>query len=273
MHFHATSPQHSSPQPPPQLLSKRRVRITALLLLGVTACSTSGSLGLSKSADKNARPVAIEHEPCDEKAKDAQRVDSNGDGKPDIVSVMKGGKEVCRVLDLNFDGKTDRYIYFDAAGQPRRIESDYDRDGRVDEVAYLLGGQLVRKDREMNLDGKLDTWDVYENGKLAKRERDADGDGRVDQWWTFPEAKPECPQITTDKDGDGRPDVGSTMDMCATQDEPPSMLATNQASASASAAPVPPPPPPATSASASPSSAAPRPPAPGGAGGSSGKGK
>jgi hypothetical protein len=218
----------------------------AAMIAGVTACSGSGSYGLGgKSADKDARPVIIEHEPCDDKSSGAQSVDSNGDGKPDIVSVLKGGKEVCRVLDLNFDGKVDRFIYFDEAGQARRMESDYDRDGRVDEVAYLVGGQFVRKDREMNLDGKLDTWDLYENGKLAKRERDADGDGRVDQWWTFPEAKPECPVIATDKDGDGRPDVGSSMDMCATDEGPANQIATNQvASASASAPPPPVPPPP-----------------------------
>jgi hypothetical protein len=231
----------------------RAAAAIAVLVPLAAACSTSQSFGAGgKGADPNARPIIIEHEACAEKSSDAQKVDSNGDGKPDIVSVMKGGKEVCRVLDLNFDGVTDRYVYFDEAGQPRRMESDYDRDGRIDEVAYLTGGQFVRKDREMNLDGKLDTWDTYENGKLAKRERDADGDGRVDQWWTFPPDKPECPVVATDKDGDGRADVGSAMDMCATDEGPANILATNQPSATASApaVPAPPvPPPPADSAS------------------------
>lgn len=216
--------------------------LAAAFLVLASGCSGSRSFGGgSKSADKDARPVIIEHEPCDDKSSGAQKVDSNNDGKPDIVSVMKGGKEVCRVLDLNFDGKVDRFIYFDDAGQARRMESDYDRDGRVDEVAYLVGGQFVRKDREMNLDGKLDTWDIYENGKLAKRERDADGDGRVDQWWTFPESKPECPVIATDKDGDGRPDVGSSMDMCA-EEGPANQIATNQVGSASASATVPPPP-------------------------------
>lgn len=234
----------------------RWVVAIAILVPVAAACSTSGSIGGGgKSADADARPIIIEHEACAEKSSDAQKVDSNGDGKPDIVSVMKGGREVCRVLDLNFDGVTDRYVYFDDAGQPRRMESDYDRDGRIDEIAYLSGGQFVRKDREMNLDGKLDTWDSYEGGKLAKRERDADGDGRVDQWWTFPPDKPECPVVATDKDGDGRADVGSAMDMCATDDGPANILATNQPSASAAPVPEPPvPPPPGSSSTTAPAS-------------------
>ena len=38
-------------------------------------------------------PTALEHEPCDAAASGNQRVDTNGDGKPDIVGVMSGGRE------------------------------------------------------------------------------------------------------------------------------------------------------------------------------------
>ena len=56
------------------------------------------------------------------------------------------------------------------SGAIRARESDFDRDGRIDEIAYYTAGVVVRKDRETNLDGKLDTWDFYEGGKLHHRD-------------------------------------------------------------------------------------------------------
>ena len=94
-----------------------------------------------------------------------------------------------------------------AATTIRRRESDFDRDGRIDEIAYYTGGVIARKDRETNLDGKLDTWDFYEGGKIHHRMRDSDGDGRVDQWWTWPNPdRIECAVIAADHNRDGRPD-------------------------------------------------------------------
>ena len=39
--------------------------------------------------------------------------------KPDIVRVMSGGREVCRMVDLNHDDKPDSFIYFDGGGAIR----------------------------------------------------------------------------------------------------------------------------------------------------------
>lgn len=182
------------------------------------------------------------HEACDETSSRAKPQDSNNDGKPDIVVLVDGSREVCSSSDLDFDGHPDRYVYFDRAGAARRIETDHDRDGRVDEVITLRGGQVVRKDRAMSLSGKLDTWDLYERGVLVRRERDSDGDGKVDQWWVFNNReKPECAIVATDKDGDGRPDLGSQVDLCSEEGEPPSILPTSSVAVSSSAPPGPPP--------------------------------
>lgn len=217
--------------------------VLTLAALGpVAACSKSYSTAINpsgKGGDED-HPVKIQHWPCDQKGGGD---DTNGDGRVDAYRTTAGGKE-CHAADLNFDGKFDRYAYYDG-GTVVRIESDYDRDGRIDEVQNFRGGALYRKDREMNLDGKFDTWDFYEGGKLVKRDRDTDGDGRVDQWWTFPDpAKLECPVVATDKDGDGKPDLGSEMDMCkVSDDDPANLLATNSAQAKpppgASSAPPP----------------------------------
>lgn len=233
--------------------SVRGIAVTAFfccVALAAAACSKSLTVGGARSAggSEPERPLKVEHEPCDT-SKASRSEDSNGDGRADILTVASGGRDACKALDLNFDGKFDRYQYLDGSGGVRRVENDFDRDGRIDEVQHFRGGELFRKDREMNLDGKFDTWDYYEGGKLTRRERDSDADGKVDQWWSFPEpGNQACPVVAVDRDGDGHPDVGSEVDVCKPQgDEPANILATSSAyapkapapGASSSAAPSP----------------------------------
>lgn len=196
------------------LLPAISLGVPALAQLG---CHASVDAAVPQGDGVDGRfPTTIDHEPCDASSRGAQSLDANGDGKPDLIRVAQGGREVCRVLDLNHDGKPDAFLYYDGAGQVRRKEFDFDRDGRVDEIDRFEGGALVRKDRETNLDGKLDTWDFYQGGKLVSRSRDADGDGKIDQWWRWPNPdKPECALIDSDRDGDGRADPGGTIDLCA----------------------------------------------------------
>lgn len=187
----------------------------ALALGGMTACSASISSSSSPDGDGAKRmDTAIVHEDCD--IASGQKTDVNGDGRPDITVVRSGATEVCRAVDLNFDGKIDAWVYRDGSGQVRRRESDYDRDGRVDEISTYQGGLLKEQHRATTLGGKLDTWHFFQAGKLVRTERDSDGDAIIDQWWEYPSPdKPECPLIHSDVDGDGRPDPGATVDVCA----------------------------------------------------------
>ncbi len=191
-------------------MTKTTLGTLALLLAGCGGAA-SGKVG---SADQVAgpRPTEIIHEECDIEASNAERLDANGDGVADVTSVKSGNQLSCQAFDLNFDGKVDSWVYFEPTGQVRRRESDYDRDGRIDEIAIFKGGVLSEKLRATTLNNRLDTWDFFSNGVLARSERDSDGDSVVDQWWEYP--KPDCPLIHSDVDGDGRPDPGATIDFC-----------------------------------------------------------
>jgi hypothetical protein len=158
------------------------------------------------------RDTRLVHEDCPVSSSGAEQLDANGDGKPDVVRVKDGGREVCRSVDLNFDGVPDSWVYFDSNGKVRRRENDYDRDGRIDEIAIFRGGVLVEKQRATMLADRVDTWEFYQNGKLARSERDSNGDRVVDQWWEYPNA--DCPVIHADVNDDGRPDPGASVDYC-----------------------------------------------------------
>jgi hypothetical protein len=197
----------------------RAARVLSAFALSVVASCTSADPESTKPTTPTGnekRDTSISHETCDGNSPSAVKVDINGDGKNDIVHVMKGDKEVCRIVDLNLDGYPDSFIYYEPDGKTeRRRESDFDRDGRVDEIAVSEHGQIVLKLRETNFDNKLDTWDYYEGGRLTKRERDTDGDSIIDQWWTYNNpTNPKCAIVASDRNADGKPDPDSVVDLC-----------------------------------------------------------
>ena len=205
-----------TPDPCPKAAC-RAVFAAAIVAL-IPACTTvdpnSGKPAATPTG--NERDTELKHETCDPALPSAVRVDVNGDGRPDIIHVMNNGREVCRIVDLNLDGAPDTFVYYDEVGGERRRESDFDRDGRPDEITTSRGGLLLLKERETNFDDKIDTWDHYENGLLVRRERDSDGDSIVDQWWAFRDPKdPKCALVSSDRNVDGQPDPDSVVDLCA----------------------------------------------------------
>src|SRR5687768_8470275 len=87
----------------------------------IAMCAAVG-LGFACGGDKDVasaklpegvRSGTINHEACDEGGGKVESVDVHGDGKHDIKRIFKGGKEVCRISDLNRDGKPDMFEYYD----------------------------------------------------------------------------------------------------------------------------------------------------------------
>ncbi|WP_437282745.1 hypothetical protein WME90_19855 [Sorangium sp. So ce375] len=193
-----------------------RCWFVALMTVAVASCASSTPEPSSAKSHAGERDTAVVHEPCDKDSASAEKVDVNGDRTPDIIHVKKDGREICRVVDLNLDGAIDAFIYYDGNGVERRRESDFDRDGRADEIAHFERGVVVLKERETNFDDKLDTWDHYEGSRLVRRERDSDGDGIIDQWWQFNNPNDaKCAVVASDQNADGKADPGSVVDLCA----------------------------------------------------------
>ncbi len=190
---------------------KRKLLILSTVFIGAGCGGKNGGVNDPTDA-RTTRDTEIALEGCDVDSKEARKVDANGDGRAEIVRVMKGELELCRTSDLNFDGKVDRTSYFSPSGKLRRLEEDFDRDGIVDEIGIFKEGVILEKHRATTLDGKLDTWEFFENAQLTRTERDENGDGVIDQWWEYPSRG--CPLIHVDTDGDGRPDPGASIDYC-----------------------------------------------------------
>jgi hypothetical protein len=189
------------------------VATLALSSIGVfvaVGCGNDGG-GVAKSKlPEGVRSQVIEHEACDESGNKVEMLDANNDGKADIKRVLKNGKEICRITDLDHDGTPDMFEYYDQTGQLRRREADYDHNGIVNSIEYYENGKLVRRELDTSNQGRIDTWDYFDpaTGARTKRERDATGDGRIDQWWTYEGGNVT---IAMDRNGDGLPDPDSTI--------------------------------------------------------------
>ena len=194
---------------------KSRVLATCAALVHVAVLGCSGEdqasgVGASKLPE-GVHSEAVEHEACSESGHRVEVLDANGDGKPDIKRVYDNGtgKEICRITDLNHDGKPDLYEYYDPNGTIRRREADYDNNGVIDSIEYFVGGKMVRREYDTTGQNRIDTWDFFDStGKRVRRERDTNNDGKVDQWWIWEGDKVT---ISTDKNGDGRPDPETTI--------------------------------------------------------------
>ncbi len=198
---------------PPVAFFLHRVRVLRLCEL---RRSTPAAPAATPTAEQKGvqRPEAIASEGCSESGRRVELLEVNGDQKADIHKVFdKGsGREVCRVSDLNHDGKPDLYEYFDGAGNVRRREYCYDNDGQVNAIEYYEGGKLVRREYDTTRRHKIDTWDWFDasapldakTGRPAHpthRERDTSGNGRIDEWWTWDGEKVT---IAVDSNGDGK---------------------------------------------------------------------
>lgn len=192
-------------------------RAGALLLSCVLGgCSREVPVAVPEQPPLERRQTRVVHEPCDA-AGATRTTDVSGDGKADFVVVgLPDGR--CESYDFNFDGRIDLWAYFNADGTKRRTESDYDRDGRVDEVVLYEQGNAARALLATTLAGRVDSWQTASGGRLTLMERDANGDAVVDQWWEFSARDGlECATVHIDIDGDGRPDPGTTLKLCPSE--------------------------------------------------------
>jgi hypothetical protein len=229
----------------------------ASAVFAVAACGGSAP-GAAKAAESS-RAETLQHEPCDTSAGKLETLDTNGDGKPDITRVLDktSGKEICRIGDLNHDGKPEMYEYFDASGLIRRREFCYDDTGVVNGIERYEGGKLVSREFDAEGQHRIDTWDFFDTSvppdpktgrpaHPARRERDTTGDGHVNQWWTWNGSKIT---IAVDTTGDGKPDPESQIVIGGSGSDapPPADTAASAAPATSSA--------PASSAAPAPSAA------------------
>src|SRR5262249_53946845 len=118
--------------------------------------------------------------------------DRNHNGVIDTWTDMDGTRPVMSRIDLNEDGKIDRWEYYDEKGQLLKVGFSRKDDGKPDAWAFAgPDGTVVRVEISSTGDEKkIDRWEHYDpsragpdgtaSGALVSAEEDTHGDRRPD---------------------------------------------------------------------------------------------
>ena len=140
--------------------------------------------------------------------------DVNNNGRNDAVSFMDGAAIHRIELDLDENGKVDRWDFYNEDRSLQKIGWSRANDGVMDTQAfYGPDATLQRIEVSTKRDGRFDRVEFYDRGVLVRSEDDADGDGRTDKWETYvpnPQPGPGEPPYAIasaafDDTGSGRP--------------------------------------------------------------------
>ncbi|MGO9452092.1 MAG: hypothetical protein ACLQDV_13785 [Candidatus Binataceae bacterium] len=101
-------------------------------------------------------------------------IDTNGDGRPDILKTYKGDQLVEIDSDRNFNGQIDLVQEYSQGVLVREIHDD-DFDGKPESIRTFRGGKLAMIERDPQERGYVDVVEYYDDyGKLVRREIRAD---------------------------------------------------------------------------------------------------
>jgi hypothetical protein len=140
--------------------------------------------------------------------------DANRNGRNDAVSIMDGTRIIRIELDLDENGKVDRWDFYREDRTLDKVGLSRMNDGVMDSEAYYSAdGTLQQIKVSTRRDGRYDRVEFYEAGALVRSEDDVNGDGRADKWDTYrpnpgaPAGEPAYAIASTafDDEGTGRP--------------------------------------------------------------------
>jgi hypothetical protein len=149
--------------------------LVAAAVLGLAACSRGGS-GEKPRAEYDAKTGRLQR----------LTYDANHNGRNDAVSIMDGTRILRIELDLDENGKVDRWDFYREDRTLEKVGLSRLNDGVMDSQAfYTADGALQRIDVSVKRDGRFNRTEYYEAGALVRSAEDSDGDGRPDKWETY----------------------------------------------------------------------------------------
>jgi hypothetical protein len=110
-------------------------------------------------------------------------LDANKNGRNDTVSYMDGTRVLRIELDLDENGKVERWDFYRPDGKLEKVGLASRNDSVLDSQAfYAPGGALERIEISTERDGRFDRTEFYEHNVLIRSQDDTNGDGRPDKW-------------------------------------------------------------------------------------------
>lgn len=122
--------------------------------------------------------------------------DVNKNGKNDTVLYTDGARRRIE-LDLNENGKVERWDFYDEHGKLEKVGLSRRDDGIMDAEAFYTDANALTEIRiSTKRDGRYNRTEFYEHDVLVRSADDTNGDGTPDKWDTYrpdPHAAPGSP--------------------------------------------------------------------------------
>jgi hypothetical protein len=132
--------------------------------------------------------------------------DRNRNGTTDTWTEMDGTRPLRSRIDLDEDGRIDRWEYYDAAGALTKVGFSRKSGNTPDAWAYSRpDGSLERVELSSTADEhKIDRRQNYEAGVMVRVEEDTEGNGHPDTWEFYDGGVLKAAEF--DENQDGKPD-------------------------------------------------------------------
>ena len=180
-----------------------RTLFIGLSLAGVCACN---------GAAKHTATIRPSYDKATGQLKELA-YDANGNGRPDTWTEMDGSRPLRSRVDINEDGKIDRWEEYDENGGLAKVGFSRTNNGKPDAWVFSGADGKVRR-IEISSTGdssRIDRWEYYDaaqsgpdgRGALVRAEEDTNHDGRPDKWETYEHGILKT--VAFDENGNGRP--------------------------------------------------------------------
>ena len=112
-------------------------------------------------------------------------VDTRGDGSIDIRTYMRGSHVMRTEIDVDRDGRIDRWEYLTDGNQLAKLGTSSVAGGPEDTLTFRESGGEVRVDRLQGGTRAVTRHEFYRAGVLTRAEEDTNGDGLMDKWEAY----------------------------------------------------------------------------------------
>jgi hypothetical protein len=108
-----------------------------------------------------------------------------------------------RRTNFEIKGTNTTAKYDPTTGKLKRIDTDLDKNGKMETFSYWDGARVIRIEIDKDEDGKVDRWEYYNEQNKIHKIGSSSKDDEVQDTWTYPDERGFLGRVETDTDRDG----------------------------------------------------------------------
>jgi hypothetical protein len=108
-----------------------------------------------------------------------------------------------RRTNFEIKGKDTTAKYDPKTGKLKRIDTDLNKNGKMETFSYWDGSHVLRIEIDKDEDGKIDRWEHYNDQNKLEKIGSSSKDDEVEDTWTYPDERGFLARVESDVNRDG----------------------------------------------------------------------